>query len=105
MLLQNVHDSTELLLNATSVWLKSLRLQLFQTITLKFKKWINLKMSSRQVHTEKSLNLFCFSQSDEDLHYMRSKYYKIKNKYWTTINIFLTIIKLRSYKYEFENID
>ena len=35
---------------------------------------------------------------------MRSKYYKIKNKYWTTINIFLTIIKLRSFKYEFENI-
>ena len=35
---------------------------------------------------------------------MGSKYYKIKNKYWTAINIFLTIIKLRSHKYEFENI-
>ena len=35
----------------------------------------------------------------------RMKYYKMKNKYWTTINIFLTIIKLRSYKYEFENIN
>ena len=53
---------------------------------------------------KKSRNILFFSQSDDDFRYMRSKYYKIKTKYWTTINIFLTIIKLRSYKYEFENI-
>ena len=62
---------------------------IFRPLNFFSKKWHIYWLIWRQYNI---LTLaFCtysFSQSDDNFRYMRSKYYKMKNKYWTNFGIF-----------------